>query len=309
MEWRRSPWTPPVPADYVDLGASRPVPDDRPGNPNSAYIDIARLFRHAGTVCGGAAVYLDPLPESVFDALHPVSGSGSVLGQLNAEAFGDGYDLAIEPFGQCTPGLLRFAAAAFGLTAGDHLVDLGCGAGGPGLWLAREHGARLTGVDFSGTALAMARQRARAQGQRAAFTHGELTGSGLPGGSADALLCVDALLYADDHTRALAEIQRLLTPGGRAVVTVTEPKGPVIGRAVSDWRPLAKRAGLRLLSAKPRPRLAKSWLRLYRLWRGNARRLRNELGLEAARHLLDEAALPPSLIERQRELVLVLGRA
>ena len=43
---------------------------------------------------------------------------------------------------------------------GEVLVDLACGAGGPGLWMAREAGASLIGIDPSAAGLAAARQRA-----------------------------------------------------------------------------------------------------------------------------------------------------
>jgi 2-polyprenyl-3-methyl-5-hydroxy-6-metoxy-1,4-benzoquinol methylase len=43
---------------------------------------------------------------------------------------------------------------------GEVLVDLACGAGGPGLWMARESGASLIGIDPSAAGLAAARQRA-----------------------------------------------------------------------------------------------------------------------------------------------------
>ena len=44
------------------------------------------------------------------------------------------------------------------------LVDLACGMGGPGLWIARERGARLRGVDVSPVAVAAARACAEALG-------------------------------------------------------------------------------------------------------------------------------------------------
>jgi hypothetical protein len=47
------------------------------------------------------------------------------------------------------------------------LVDLACGRGGPGLWLARAAGAALTGVDFSAVAVAQAAGRAALFGMAA----------------------------------------------------------------------------------------------------------------------------------------------
>src|SRR5262245_66561710 len=36
-----------------------------------------------------------------------------------------------------------------GLTAADHVLDIGCGSGGPALFLAREIGCHVTGVDIN----------------------------------------------------------------------------------------------------------------------------------------------------------------
>src|SRR5579864_8451656 len=55
----------------------------------------------------------------------------------------------IEPFSFVSVSLLRHVAQALDLSPGQVLADLGCGRGGPGMWLAREAGASLAGVDFS----------------------------------------------------------------------------------------------------------------------------------------------------------------
>jgi hypothetical protein len=52
----------------------------------------------------------------------------------------------IEPFSFVSVGLLRHLAGALDLTPGQMLADLGCGRGGPGLWLATETDACLAGV-------------------------------------------------------------------------------------------------------------------------------------------------------------------
>ena len=57
----------------------------------------------------------------------------------------------------------------------------------------------------------------------AAFRLGELTASGLPPSSADALLCVDAFHFARPTAAAAQECRRLLRPGGRLVITCWHP--------------------------------------------------------------------------------------
>ena len=52
----------------------------------------------------------------------------------------------VEPFSFVSASLLRHVAQALHLWT---LVDLGCGRGGPGLWLAREADVSLVGVDLA----------------------------------------------------------------------------------------------------------------------------------------------------------------
>jgi SAM-dependent methyltransferase len=106
---------------------------------------------------------------------------------------------------------------ALRLESGDTLVDLACGRGGYGLEVARRTGARLIGVDFSAVAVERARQKAL--GVDADFRVGELTGTGLAGDTADAIMCVDAMQFADPYPAGLAECRRILAPGGRLVLT------------------------------------------------------------------------------------------
>jgi cyclopropane-fatty-acyl-phospholipid synthase len=59
----------------------------------------------------------------------------------------------------------RHIAAKLRLTRPDlHVLDIGCGWGGLALSLAREHGARVTGITLSGEQLSVARARAAAEG-------------------------------------------------------------------------------------------------------------------------------------------------
>ncbi|HEV2372167.1 MAG TPA: class I SAM-dependent methyltransferase [Streptosporangiaceae bacterium] len=115
------------------------------------------------------------------------------------------------------------ATAALRLAPGGTLVDLACGRGGYGLEVTARTGARLVGVDFSAEAVRQAREQARVRGAAAEFRVGDLAASGLDSGSADAVLCVDAIHFAAEPAAAYREIARILAPGGRAVLTNWEP--------------------------------------------------------------------------------------
>ena len=108
------------------------------------------------------------------------------------------------------------------------LLDIACGRGGYGIEVARRSGARLLGVDFSEVALGQARlSSARLlPAGRAEFRIGELAATGLPAGSADGLMCVDAVQFAQPPLGALLEFRRLLASGARLVLSSWEAADP-----------------------------------------------------------------------------------
>ena len=123
---------------------------------------------------------------------------------------------------------LREIAAELDVRAGAVLVDLACGRGGPGMWLARELEARLIGIDFSAEAIsqAMARRHLFGLEPSAEFAVGSFADTGLPDAFADAVACIDAFQFATEPVAAAGEIARVLRPGGRVVLTSWEPVTP-----------------------------------------------------------------------------------
>jgi ubiquinone/menaquinone biosynthesis C-methylase UbiE len=120
---------------------------------------------------------------------------------------------------------LQEIAIALDLEPGKVLVDLACGRGGPGMWLARELDTALIGVDFSAEAIRQATARRALFGlaDTARFAVGTLDSPGLPAGVADGAVCVDAFQFSSDPTTAANELRRLLRPGAPAVLTCWEP--------------------------------------------------------------------------------------
>jgi SAM-dependent methyltransferase len=93
-------------------------------------------------------------------------------------------------------------------------------------------------VDFSAVAVQQATDRAALFGlaDRARFVVGDLAGTGLVDGAADAVVSVDALHFAADPTAASREARRLLRPGGRLVLTNWQARSPVDSRLPSRMR-------------------------------------------------------------------------
>jgi SAM-dependent methyltransferase len=117
-------------------------------------------------------------------------------------------------------------AQALQLTAGDVLLDLACGRGGYGLELAARTGARLIGIDFATEAVRQAAELAASRNIAAEFRVGDLAATGLPDGSVDGVVVVDAIQFPPDPAAAYAELARVLRPGGRAVLTCWESRDP-----------------------------------------------------------------------------------
>jgi len=127
------------------------------------------------------------------------------------------------------------------LRPGSTLLDLACGRGAYGLLIAQKAGTSLIGVDFSAQALTEAREQAERMGvSNASFRVGELTATGLPGDSVEAVLCTDAIQFPDEPAIAYGEIRRVLTPGGRVVLTCWEP----LDRNDERLSPRVRRANL-----------------------------------------------------------------
>jgi SAM-dependent methyltransferase len=131
------------------------------------------------------------------------------------------------------------------LKPGGVLLDLACGRAWYGLEIAARSDARLIGVDFSAEALQQAGQQARLRNRDAELRTGDLTASGLPDRSVDAVLCTDSIQFPEHPDAAYREIRRVLVPGGRAVVTSWEPLDPGDERLSERMRRVDLGAGLR----------------------------------------------------------------
>ena len=179
----------------------------------------------------------------------PVS---AVRARIWRQVYGPEYPASADPFSYLSVTELRHLTHELHLVPGQCLVDAGCGHGGPGLWVAAVTGARLIGIDPDTARLASARRRAGQAGLagQASFRPGTFSDTGLPAASAQAVMSIDALLFAPSKPAAAAELARILTPGGRLVLTSWDYHSQPAGRPaqVTDHRPLLDQAGFDVLS-------------------------------------------------------------
>ena len=121
--------------------------------------------------------------------------------------------------GPATEGMLDLAA----IGPGDRVLDVAAGAGEPAITTAKRVGptGSVLATDISPNILARARRAAAAQGVTNLETRvmdGEHLD--LPDASFDAVLSRVGLIYFPDRQRALAEMRRVLRPGGRVATMV-----------------------------------------------------------------------------------------
>jgi SAM-dependent methyltransferase len=103
---------------------------------------------------------------------------------------------------------------------GMRLLDSGCGSGVAAA-LAAARGAQVTGIDAATALIAIARTRVPG----ADFHVGELENLPFHDSSFAAASAFNAVQYAADPTRALAELRRVVAPGGPvAVATWGQPQ-------------------------------------------------------------------------------------
>jgi SAM-dependent methyltransferase len=179
----------------------------------------------------------------------PVSG---IEERIWREVYGDEYPEGLGTHSYLSRTELARFVMEVRVSQDELLADVGCGRGGPGLWLAAQTGARLAGVDISMAALDTARARAGSLGlaDRCTWQRGSFEATGLEEGSLDAVMSVDALLFTPDKAAATRELARVLRPGGRLVLTTWDFHSQPRGRPpqVADHRPLLRAAGFDVLA-------------------------------------------------------------
>jgi len=103
-----------------------------------------------------------------------------------------------------------------GLRRGMRVADLGCGVGTMTKMIGEFVGPQgyVVGMDASAAQIAEAQSRLPSDATNISFVEASATGTGWPDESFDLVYCRFLLLHLQEPERALAEMRRLLKPGG-----------------------------------------------------------------------------------------------
>lgn len=142
--------------------------------------------------------------------------------------------------------LVKRMIEQLGCSPGDAVLDAGCGPGDHSIRAVRA-GCRVVALDISETVLEQARAKAAMAGaaDRITFMRGDLTRLNVPDESFQAVFSWGVVIHIRDIEAALDELVRVLKPGGRLALYVTNAKAwdhgalqiarRLLGRKAADY--------------------------------------------------------------------------
>jgi SAM-dependent methyltransferase len=128
----------------------------------------------------------------------------------------------------------RAVAELAAVRTGDHVVDIGCGPGSA-VRVAARRGARATGVDPSPVMLTVARLLTLLRRRSIDWRPGAAESIPVADGTATVVWSVHCVHHWDDIDAGLAEVRRVLGPGGRVVAVERQVEPGGVGVASHGW--------------------------------------------------------------------------
>jgi len=110
-----------------------------------------------------------------------------------------------------------------GIKSGETVLDAGCGVGGSGIWLAKNRGVEVFGINIARNQLTHSRKLAERNSvnKHLGFTEADYHYLPFASGSMDVFWSLESIEHSDDPELMIQEAYRILKPGGRAVIAGT----------------------------------------------------------------------------------------
>jgi len=183
--------------------------------------------------CCGAPVAIDGCGPDISSK---DKEGNEVFGAILYDAEGEAAPKAVEASLGC-----GVPTAVADLHEGETVLDLGSGAGADVLISARRVGAtgKAIGLDMTDEMLALARSNASEAGiENVEFVKGYIEEIPLAGDSVDVVISNCVINLSGDKRKVLAEVSRVLKPGGRFAVSdvIADPDMDEVTRAdMQQW--------------------------------------------------------------------------
>ena len=148
------------------------------------------------------------------------------------------------------------SAERLDLRPGETVLDVACGSGSSALYAADKvgPGGRVVAVDIIPKMLELARRKAQEHRlDNLLFCQADMTHLGYPDGQFDAVVCTWGIIFCEDMRKGVAELWRMLRPGGRLIITVLGPR---------FFKPLYKVWKIAVLAERPDLKIVMPWERL-----------------------------------------------
>ena len=180
--------------------------------------------------------------KKLFNALYKGEKSQSFR-DIFRKIYGDDYPEEADHDSFVTTTTLQNFVRYLNVGPGLTFVDLGCGRGGPGMWIARETGANYAGIDLSEIGVEMAEKRAIDFGihDKVSFQTGNICATDFSDNYFDGAISIDVLGFIPDKLAAVNEIARILHSDALFVFTDWENK-----KSVNDFQPVLRKAGFKV---------------------------------------------------------------
>jgi cyclopropane fatty-acyl-phospholipid synthase-like methyltransferase len=140
------------------------------------------------------------------------------------------WDERTRSHGESLLNMNRVLASHIGISKGMRVLDAGCGIGGSSIWLAQTYGVEVVGITPVASQVERARRYAQKQGiaDQVSFEQQDYMQTTFPQASFDVVWGMESFCHAPDKQLVLAEVRRLLRPGGRlGIVEYMRNKRPL----------------------------------------------------------------------------------